>query len=104
MNNIDKNMHTKPKTPLENYPLEDLQAEIERRNALAEVLQQQASMPQPLPEMDFQPLVDMVVEGLTESVAVGYVDEDFDHYVYEEVMNTIFGKNFWKWYNSTLGK
>jgi hypothetical protein len=29
----------------------------------------------------------------------GYVDEDFPHYFFEEVMTTLYGKDVWKYIN-----
>lgn len=71
----------------------DLQAEIERRK------RQNALPPRPLEHPDFSKLVKMVIEGVHQMANDKYEDDDFDHYVYEEVMKAIYGNAYFEWRN-----
>ena len=42
----------------------------------------------------------MVVAAIAETAEHGYEDDDFQHYVYEEVMKAIYGVDFFDWLNA----
>lgn len=56
-------------------------------------------IPKPLPVRDFEPLIKMVESHIKDIAEKGYADEDDKNYIFEMAMNTIYGKNIWKWYN-----
>lgn len=74
---------------------EDLERELERRK------REKAgnSAPKPLSNPDFSKLITFVVSGIEEAVKERRKDSDFEHYVYEVVMEAIYGKDFWDWWN-----
>ena len=59
-----------------------------------------AGIPIPLEHPNFDHLVKMIVDGVNESIANGYEDDDFPHYVYEAAMEAVYGKDYWDWHNS----
>lgn len=73
---------------------EALEAEIAARK----LKQQQA--PKPLDNPDWDKLKRFVV-GSIEELAKGRTI-DFDHFVFEEVLMTIYGKDIWEWWNKGL--
>ena len=80
-------------TTIADATIEQLEAEIRKRTSVS-------SVPEPLRSPDFSELHKMVVEGVNESHAEQYEDEDFKHYVYEAAMIAVYGKNFFTWRNS----
>jgi len=70
---------------------EDLERELKARNKKV------VSAPRPLPNPDFSALIDTVVGGTARTVADGYEDEDFKHYVYEAAVEAVYGKAYWAW-------
>jgi hypothetical protein len=55
--------------------------------------------PKPLEQIDWS-RVTKSAQSLVDGVAKnGYTDEDAAQYMFEDVMETIYGKDFWKWYN-----
>ncbi len=57
--------------------------------------------PTPLKNIDWAPLLRQAKEHVEEAKK-GQVDDDSAHYIYETVMTTIYGRDFWKWYNSSV--
>ncbi len=78
---------------LEKYSIEDLEEEIFRRREAVR------KAPSPLPVPDFSFLREMVITSINQSVKDEHEDNDFEHYVYEAVMEAIYGKDFWEWRN-----
>jgi hypothetical protein len=78
---------------LEKYSIEDLEEEIFRRR------EKLRNVPSPLPISDFSSLREMVIEGINQNVKNGCEDDDFEHDVYEKVIESIYGKDFWEWRN-----
>ncbi len=76
------------------YTDEQLQAELERRKKPV------LARPDRLRNPDWEPLIKMMEENMTESIAKGYEDEDFKHYVYEEAMKTVYGPSYFRWRNA----
>lgn len=73
---------------------EELRAELERR--------QRPVLPRPchVRDPDWEPLIKMMEESLTESIAKGYEDDDFKHYVYEMAITAVYGKEYFQWRNA----
>lgn len=83
---------------LDNFTDEQLQEELERRQKIKEEIKK----PKQLETLDLEPLRKLC-QGCIDCLARdGYVSEDYDHYVYETAMETVFGKNVWEWVNSRL--
>lgn len=55
--------------------------------------------PDKLPTPDFSKLIEMVESLIKYSIENQYEQEDLKHYIYEEVMVSIYGKMFWAWRN-----
>jgi len=77
---------------------EELQAELNRR----EEEKRKSEKPQQLAIVDPDPLRKMCQEYIDELDKSGYVDDDFDHYIYEAAMTMVFGKDVWMWINKQL--
>lgn len=57
------------------------------------------SVPVPLPEPNFEEVINMA-RGHLESMVDDYeIDDDFQQYLYEEVMTTIYGRDVCTWIN-----
>jgi len=79
---------------LDKFSDEELKAELNKR---AEKL---LGVPTPQQHMDWRPLVRMTNLMIEQALKDQYWDEDNDHYIFEEVMKTIYGENFFVgWYN-----
>ena len=72
----------------------ELEAELAKRKA------DKVQVPTPLPSPNFTNLIAMVVAAIAETTEHGYEDDDFQHYVYEEVMKAIYGVDFFDWLNA----
>ena len=72
---------------------QEIEEELERRK--------KAKMfPKPLDNPDFSRLINMAKKEIEHLINEGYASKDFDHYVYEEAMTAIYGKDYWKWRNN----
>jgi len=60
------------------------------------------NQPTPLPNPDFSQLINMTNEGVKGIADDGRPGKDFSHYVFEETMKTIYGPEFFKWYNENI--
>ncbi len=69
----------------------ELREELKRRESL------KPTAPTPLAEPDFAPLVTLVQDGVSQSIADEFEDDHFQHYVYEEALTCIYGKEYWVW-------
>lgn len=71
-----------------------LEAELARRKHVA--------IPTPVHAPDFTSLIKMAEEEVEKIAREEYMDEDFIHYVFEEVMKIIFGNDFFDWFNKVV--
>lgn len=76
----------------------ELEQELARRKADAA----RAIPPAPLPNPDFTGLREMIVKGIEFFAENGYDSKDFQHYVYEEALTAVYGRDFWKWRNARM--
>ena len=53
---------------------------------------------------DLSNLTTMLEAGIDHIIEYGYESDDFEHYVFEECMNTFYGNDIWDWYNGTNEK
>lgn len=74
---------------------EDLQHEIERR--AAEKIAN--AKPQKLTNIQWAPLLKLAQEGIDGVASDGYPGKDFDHYIFEQAMECIYGRKVWDWWN-----
>ncbi len=72
---------------------EELQAELERRKALA------AHPLQPIDNPDFTILIKCVVDGVNETIKEQHQDSNLPYYVYEAAITAIYGNSYWEWRN-----
>jgi hypothetical protein len=80
---------------LKNVSDDELQAEIVRR---AQDKAKQA-VPKPLENIDWVPLTNYLHHGV-QSVADGDgTPKDFEHWIFETAMETVYGPDIWKWWN-----
>ena len=56
-------------------------------------------VPEPLENPDYTNLIDTCKGYLKELNDKGYANEDYSHYIFEEAMNAIFGKDVWIFIN-----
>lgn len=77
---------------------EELKAELARRTAEAKA----AEKPQQISNPDLTNLRRNCQEYIDALDRNGYVDEDWDNYIYEEAMKAIFGKDVFEWINKQL--
>lgn len=75
---------------LSEYTVKELKAELKLR---AE------QIPEEEPEKEWFNVEKMVHEMMSELQKGQYVDEDTQHYIFEEVLNTMYGRDIWDWYN-----
>ena len=71
---------------------QEIEEELERRK--------RAKGPKPLDNPDFSGLTRMVLKETEYLVKNGYPSKDFEHYVYESVMEAVYGGTYWKWRNN----
>ena len=79
-------------------PLSDY-TDAELIAVLAERKKQAIALPPKVAKPDFSKLIAAVEEGLTTAQKDGFMDEDTDHYIVEEVYKAIYGPKFYDWYN-----
>jgi hypothetical protein len=90
-------MPTGKQTLLKHLSDEELRAELERRE------QEAQKAPTPLANPDWEKLKQWVVENVEEAAKPdGYV-KDFSEYAFEQVMKTVYGPNFFDWWNEGPG-
>lgn len=80
---------------LKNVSTEQLEEELKRRKEGNKVPQ-----PLPLEQMNWQPLVAYVQSSVQEVAEEEGEPKDFEHWIFESVMETIYGKDIWKWWNN----
>lgn len=73
---------------LRDCSIEELEAELDRRNNSPEI--------PPLPNPDFTKLIRCVQECVQQVVVDGYDDDDNTQYVYEEALQAIYGDDIFE--------
>jgi hypothetical protein len=73
--------------------VEELEAELERRK------RGETPDPRDFSNTDFLPIYRMALAHVQEMVRTQDSDEDFEHGLYEMVMETVYGPEFWDWHN-----
>lgn len=89
---------------LENFSIEEMQEEIQRR----EVEARRAGKPEVLKDINWTPVVELcekyvkqIVEEVEEEGSY-YDDSDWDNYIYEATLDAVFGEGFWPWFNKQV--
>jgi hypothetical protein len=72
---------------------EDLKKELERRE------REKNKQPCLLAPLDLSNLIEYVEGNVAEIAKDGYGYKDFKHYVFEVVMETLYGEGIWEWWN-----
>ena len=80
---------------LETAKTEDLEAELARRKQVALL-----PIPTRLATPDLLTLEDLCFRYLDDIAKGGYVDDDYDEYIYEAALEAIYGKDVFKWINA----
>lgn len=78
---------------LSNISIEDLEKEIEKRKNV------KIYSPKIKSDIDYSRIISET-ESHVGRVLEGTAREDDDHYIYETVMETIYGKEYWEWHNT----
>ncbi len=81
---------------LDNISTEVLQKVLDQRRET----EQELLKPKQLKSPNIEPLQEICQEYIDELEKDGYINEDYDHYIFESAMETIFGKDVWKFINS----
>jgi hypothetical protein len=76
---------------LENYSKDELEREIKRREAFTEL-----EKIVPLENPDFSCVKDEAIKIMDAFYENSYIYEDSQHYLYEDVMKAVFGKDVFK--------
>lgn len=58
-------------------------------------------IPSPVMAPDFSDLIKTVDVVLQDAVKEGHMDSNAKHWIFESVMTTIYGPDFFKWYNNS---
>lgn len=75
---------------------EEIEAEIDRRQEQRRI----KAIPQQVENPDFAKLRAYVHEGVMELAGKEHrTPKDFDHYVFEHVMQALYGPKIWEWWN-----
>lgn len=83
---------------IKDYSDEEIQKELERRQ------KEKTKVPEPIKNIDWSEVFRLVKEGIYSISEDGYEPKDFKHYIFETVMEAVYGKNIWKWWsNNVLG-
>ena len=77
---------------LKSYSDGDLKKELERRE------KERNNVPSPKLNPDFSDVVDAAKSYIVE-VQAGVVDDDTEHYIFEAVMEAVYGEKVWDWIN-----
>jgi len=79
---------------LEDYSAEELQQEIDRRKAVKKLKNQK-----PRPKEGFHKDIVDICEGYMYSVENGSEREGDSHYIFESLLQTVYGNNVFDWIN-----
>jgi hypothetical protein len=83
---------------LKNFSKEELEQEIERREAI----ELQSTPPELLKEPDIEKLRKSVTDYVQHIVKEGFEQKNGAHYVYEDAMEAFYGKSYWDWHNEVV--
>ena len=75
---------------IQEFSIEELEAELKNRKKQVPTMTQDPS---------WERLIAYVLGAIKEIVDTEYVLDDFECYVFEIVMATLYGNEFWDWYN-----
>ena len=83
---------------LRTYDDDELRAELERRE------RRRLALPRAKADNDinWSNLLECLNEGLEHLERNGYHGKDFEHYVFECAIETVYGRDVWKWWNERL--
>jgi len=84
------------RTSVTQFSIEELKAELKRREEAA------PPVAKPRDQVDWSGVYDTAVEGITHLVQNGYEPEDFEHWVYESVIGTVYGRDIWLTINKLI--
>lgn len=88
------------RTDIRDLSDEELEQELERRKEKSEKTSA-LPVPKPLANIDWARVISIAQEGVQNLARDRpYLDDDFDTWVFEAVMEAVYGKNIWKWWNS----
>jgi hypothetical protein len=73
---------------------DELQAEIKRR--------QEQKPPEVKANINWYFVIKTVQESLQKLAETGQESKDFEHWVFEAVIEAMYGASIWKWYNGKL--
>lgn len=73
---------------------EELRAELERR--------EKANIPEMIPNPDLTRLKEYLLYAQEFFEEHGREPKDFEHYVYEKVMEAFYGPSYWSWLNEVM--
>ena len=85
------------KKDIKDFTSKELEAEISRRETIA----RKQLKPLALPCINWLPLIEYmeeIVDNVDESED-GYPGKDYENYLMETVVECIYGKGFWDWWN-----
>jgi hypothetical protein len=82
--------------PLRKFTDGELKSELDRR----EKEREEREMPRPLAAPDFSSLIALCDEYIKAHVEEEYVDDDYDHGIYEQALECIYGKDVFDWINA----
>ena len=80
---------------LQEYPTKMLEKELKRREENSKTMLS-------LSKIDWKPLTTYIKNGISMMKTECCMPKDFEHYIFEAVMEAVYGKNVWKWYNKLL--
>jgi hypothetical protein len=81
---------------LQTYTTEELEEELERRK------KQKEEIPEPLASVDYSNIYNMCTMYIYDLHQYGEESKDFEHYLFECALETIYGKDIWFWINEKL--
>jgi hypothetical protein len=82
---------------LEDLTIEELEKELEKRKKIFD------DKPKPLEKPDLTGLRICLEEYVRFIASNDYhEDNDYKHYIYEEAVETFYGRGFWDWLNSRM--
>lgn len=73
---------------------------ISTADLLKEIKRRQKEGPKPIESPDFSKVMGMVLDLLHNAQQDEYWSDDNDHYIFEAVMEAIYGPDFFDWWNS----
>jgi len=79
---------------LKHIPDNQLRAELERREQARDT----ARIPEPVAHPNWEQVVKLALASRDEAVEGNTVDSETPHYIYEQVMVTVFGGDYFVWH------